>query len=107
MFFPLILSSCHMYISKHVRPGTRLTLIPTKTGLTCVREIRKKEEQGEIVKHVPVIAVTANVRDQQVATAKESGMDDVLSKPFRIPDLLKKVEVLLLGETAQAEAHIP
>ena len=72
-----------------------------------MREIRKKEEQGEIVKHVPVIAVTANVRDQQVATAKESGMDDVLSKPFRIPDLLKKVEMLLLAETAQAEAHIP
>lgn len=56
---------------------------------------------------MPVIAVTANVRDQQVATAKESGMDDVLSKPFRIPDLLKKVEVLLLAGTAQAESHIP
>ncbi|KAL2279104.1 hypothetical protein FJTKL_13679 [Diaporthe vaccinii] len=81
--------------------------MPRMDGLTCVREIRKKEEEGEIVKHVPVIAVTANVRDQQVATAKESGMDDVLSKPFRIPDLLKKVEVLLLAETAQAEAHIP
>lgn len=72
-----------------------------------MKEIRKKEVQGEIVKHVPVIAVTANVRDQQVATAKESGMDDVLSKPFRIPDLLKKVETLLLAETSQAAAHIP
>lgn len=105
--FPSSLPSSHMYLN------TRLSTTPAnfdlhqKTGLTCVREIRKKEEQGEIVKHVPVIAVTANVRDQQVATAKESGMDDVLSKPFRIPDLLKKVEVLLLGDTAQAEAHIP
>lgn len=76
------------------------------TGLTCVREIRKKEVQGEVTKHVPVIAVTANVRDQQVATAKESGMDDVLSKPFRIPDLLKKVEGLLLADPDQAAAHI-
>ncbi|KAK2613120.1 hypothetical protein N8I77_000049 [Diaporthe amygdali] len=80
--------------------------MPRMDGLTCVREIRKKEVQGEVTKHVPVIAVTANVRDQQVATAKESGMDDVLSKPFRIPDLLKKVEGLLLADPDQGAVHI-
>lgn len=71
--------------------------MPNMDGLTCVREIRRMEASGEVRGHVPVIAVTANVRDQQVATARQSGMDDVLSKPFRIPDLLKKVERLLLG----------
>lgn len=71
--------------------------MPNMDGLTCVREIRKMQATGEVRGHVPVIAVTANVREQQVATARQSGMDDVLSKPFRIPDLLKKVEALLLA----------
>lgn len=76
--------------------------MPNMDGLTCVKEIRKMEASGEVVGHVPVIAVTANVRDQQVATARASGMDDVLSKPFRIPDLLKKVETLLLADSIPA-----
>jgi PAS domain S-box-containing protein len=69
--------------------------MPNMDGLTCVREIRKMEEAGSISRRVPVIAVTANVRDEQVSSAKRSGMDDVVSKPFRIPDLLKKIETLL------------
>lgn len=72
--------------------------MPRMDGLTCVTEIRKMEASGEISGHVPIIAVTANVRDQQVATAKDSGMDDVLSKPFRIPDVLEKVRTLLLRD---------
>ena len=69
--------------------------MPNMDGLTCVREIRKMEEEDRISKRVPVIAVTANVRDEQVSSAKRSGMDDVVSKPFRIPELLKKIEALL------------
>jgi CheY-like chemotaxis protein len=83
--------------------GRRLSVIlmdlemPNMDGLTCVREIRKMEENGTIARHVPVIAVTANVRDEQVAVAKRSGMDEVVSKPFRIPELLKKIEALLIA----------
>ena len=69
--------------------------MPNMDGLTCVREIRRMEALGEISQRVPVIAVTANVRDEQVAEARASGMDDVVSKPFRIPDLLSKVETVL------------
>ncbi|KAK8124014.1 hypothetical protein PG999_003932 [Apiospora kogelbergensis] len=81
--------------------GRKLSVIlmdlemPNMDGLTCVREIRKMQRAGEVQGHVPVIAVTANVRDEQIAAAKRSGMDDVVSKPFRIPDLIKKIEVLL------------
>jgi len=53
------------------------------------------EEEGKISRHVPVIAVTANVRDEQVAAAKKSGMDDVVSKPFRITELYGKIESVL------------
>lgn len=76
--------------------------MPRMDGLTCVKEVRKMEASGEIKGHVPVIAVTANVRDQQMATARQSGMDDVLSKPFRILDLLKKVETMLMADTISA-----
>jgi len=87
----------------HFRGGERnLSVIlmdlemPNMDGLTCVREIRRMEAEREIIKHVPVIAVTANVRDEQVAAARRSGMDDVVSKPFRILDLWRKIEALLL-----------
>lgn len=69
--------------------------MPEMDGLTCVGCIRKMEAEGTIQKHVPVIAVTANVRGEQIAMAKDSGMDDVVSKPFRVPDLLDKIEALL------------
>jgi PAS domain S-box-containing protein len=69
--------------------------MPVMDGLTCVRKIREMEREGILVGHVPVIAVTANVRMEQVEKARECGMDDVLSKPFRIPELIEKIELIL------------
>jgi PAS domain S-box-containing protein len=69
--------------------------MPEMDGLTCCRRIREMEESGELTGHVPVIAVTANVRSEQIAIAKESGMDDIVSKPFRVPDLLHKIDGVL------------
>lgn len=69
--------------------------MPEMNGLECAREIRRMQADGEIEGHVPIIAVTANVRGEQIATARESGMDDVVSKPFRVPELLVKVKDLL------------
>lgn len=61
-------------------------------GLTCVKKIRELQEEGKIVAHVPVIAVTANARSEQIATAKDSGMDGVVTNPFRVPELMPKME---------------
>lgn len=92
--------------------GKELTLIlmdwemPVMNGLECVANIRKMQGEGEVSGHVPVIAVTANVRSEQVETALQAGMDDVISKPFRIPELraciqktLRKVAPAELGTT--------
>lgn len=52
--------------------GNPLTLIlmdwemPVMDGLTCVRTIREMQREGVVRAHVPVIAVTANVRSEQV-----------------------------------------
>jgi CheY-like chemotaxis protein len=83
------------------REGHHLSVIlmdlemPVMDGLTCVRTIRSMEAGGTLTTRIPVIAVTANVRLEQIAAAKESGMDDVVSKPFRIPELISKIELLL------------
>ncbi|PPJ49946.1 hypothetical protein CBER1_04687 [Cercospora berteroae] len=70
--------------------------MPVMDGLTCTRKIRELEAQGKLTGHVPIIAVTANARSEQIQTALNAGMDDVVSKPFRIPELVPKIEELLV-----------
>jgi len=80
-----------------IADGNDLSLIlmdwemPVMDGLTCVRNIRQWQRNGTIQGHIPVIAVTANVRSQQVEVAIDAGMDDVVSKPFRIPELCDRM----------------
>ncbi|KAH7379750.1 putative histidine kinase M3YPp [Cadophora sp. MPI-SDFR-AT-0126] len=69
--------------------------MPIMDGLTCVKTIRQLQREGSIVGHVPVIAITANARSEQISTAKEAGMDSVVTKPFRIPDLLPEMDRLI------------
>ena len=47
-------------------------------GLTCVKIIRQMEISGEIVAHIPIIAVTANARSEQVRILEEAGMVSAL-----------------------------
>jgi len=87
--------------------------MPIMDGLTCVRKVREWEEEeqqrrrGEAEdegrgqdaaaqerRRLPVIGVTANARPQQIVEAMEAGMDDVVSKPFRVPELLERIEGL-------------
>ena len=48
--------------------------MPVMDGLTCVKLIRNMEKSGELVAHVPIIAVTANARNEQVKVLEEAGM---------------------------------
>ncbi|KAF4631913.1 hypothetical protein G7Y89_g6216 [Cudoniella acicularis] len=60
--------------------GQELTVVlidlemPVMDGLTCVRKIRELEKDGMVDKHLPIIAVTANARGEQIVAAKNSGM---------------------------------
>jgi CheY-like chemotaxis protein len=69
--------------------------MPVMDGLTCTRRIREMEASSEIVAHVPIIAVSANARREQVEQARSAGMDDAISKPFRIPELIPKIWMLV------------
>jgi CheY-like chemotaxis protein len=71
--------------------------MPILDGNACAREIRSLQRKGEIVGHVPIIAVSANARREQIEQAKHAGMDDAISKPFRIPELMSAIRNLLDG----------
>lgn len=71
--------------------------MPVMDGMTCAREIRALQEKGHVTGHVPIIAVSANARREQIEQAKGAGMDDAISKPFRIPELMNVIDTLLSG----------
>jgi CheY-like chemotaxis protein len=43
-------------------------------GLACTSQIREWEQNGLLRGHVPIIAVTANARSEQIATLLAAGM---------------------------------
>lgn len=69
--------------------------MPVLNGVDCTRQIRQLERDGRIHGHIPIIAVTANARDAQVHSYRAGGFDDVVAKPFRIQDLVPRIEALL------------
>ena len=48
--------------------------MPIMDGLTCARRIRELQAQGTLIRHVPLIAVTANARQEQIQTSMAAGM---------------------------------
>ncbi|KAI0886109.1 uncharacterized protein GGS22DRAFT_124374 [Annulohypoxylon maeteangense] len=69
--------------------------MPVQDGLTCTRKIRELERMGHFKgPRIPIIAVSANARMEQILEAKAAGCDDVLVKPFRILELIEKMMVV-------------
>ncbi|KAK8061356.1 two-component system protein B [Apiospora phragmitis] len=67
--------------------------MPIKDGLSCTRDIREMEADGKLKSpRIPIIAVSANARMEQIEEAKAAGCDDVLVKPYRIPELITTME---------------
>lgn len=66
--------------------------MPVMNGLECARRIRELEKTGKITKKVPLIAVTANVREEQMEQAIAAGFDTVLQKPFIVAELLRTIQ---------------
>ncbi len=66
--------------------------MPILDGLTTAKQIRELEEQGSITRHIPIIAITANAREEQLKAALDAGMDDVLPKPFLVSEMVTKIQ---------------
>jgi signal transduction histidine kinase/CheY-like chemotaxis protein len=70
--------------------------MPKMDGLTCTRRIRELEREGKLGRRrCPIIAVSANARVEQILEAKKAGCDDVLVKPYRMPELLEKMRLVI------------
>jgi len=70
------------------------TEMPVMDGLTAAKTIREMQRSGELKGHVPILSVSANARPEQTSMAIAAGMDDSISKPFRIADLTPKIDRL-------------
>jgi CheY-like chemotaxis protein len=89
--------------------------MPVMDGLECCRIIRQREKQefeddladGNFQRHrppLPIIATTANVRQEQRDMALAAGMDGVLMKPFTASDVLERIQELLAQRAAIGSA---
>lgn len=61
--------------------------MPVLDGLSATRKIREREQAGEGVAPVKIIALTANAMAGDRERCLEAGMDDYLSKPIRMKAL--------------------
>jgi CheY-like chemotaxis protein len=74
--------------------------MPVLDGNAATREIRELEADGEILR-VPILGVTANVREPQKDEMKNAGMDNVMSKPYSMEDLIGRIKGLVKHEQEQ------
>ncbi|PKS13199.1 hypothetical protein jhhlp_000544 [Lomentospora prolificans] len=72
--------------------------MPVQDGLSCARKIRELEGEGVVFStnggRIPIIAVSAHAKEAQAGAALEAGCDDVLVKPYRMSELVEKMEML-------------
>ena len=75
-------------------------MMPKKDGFTLGKEIRK------INRDVPIIFATAKAMMEDKASAYDLGGDDYITKPFRIEELLLRINALLKRVAAKEPAEV-
>lgn len=68
--------------------------MPVMDGFETARAIRRREAEAGSG-HIPILAVTANAMTGDRERCLESGMDDYLSKPYKLEQLNEKINALL------------
>ncbi|KAF2738583.1 two component histidine kinase 1 [Polyplosphaeria fusca] len=68
--------------------------MPIKDGNAATIEIRELQEHG-MAGRSPILGVSANVREAQRESMLEAGMDEIISKPYKVEDLVKKINGIL------------
>ena len=69
--------------------------MPRLDGLETTRAVRLREQKLLNQNPLPILALTANVRAEDIAACIDAGMNDHLSKPFDQLDLEEKIDRLL------------
>ena len=76
--------------------------MPVMDGLDATRAIRALGHPD--AKHIPIIAMTANVFDEDIEQSMEAGMDAHMSKPIE-PDKLYETMARLINKRASEEVE--
>ena len=71
--------------------------MPNKNGLDATREIRAFEEKDNL-RRCPIVAVTANVTEEDQKKCFDAGMDAFLPKPVRKDRLLETIVQIISGQ---------
>src|SRR5690606_38036024 len=79
-------------------------VMPVMDGFEAVRELRKGNSGN---KEVPVIALTAAVSTEVQLQAIESGINEILQKPYKEKELYRKIKTLLSDEKEEQTAMQP
>ena len=77
--------------------------MPIKDGNVATQEIRLLQQQGK-AGYSHILGVSANVREAQTNSMRNAGMDDIISKPFKVDDLVKRIRSIVLEDGGQGDA---
>ena len=79
--------------------------MPEMDGFQATIEIRRREQSSGLGKRIPIIALTANALAGDEERCLQVGMDDYLSKPFKLEQLRQLLEKWLPSKTTGNLAH--
>ena len=65
--------------------------MPVMDGNAAANEIRRREKEMGREKRVPILGVSANVREEQLQEMAKNGMDEFITKPYMVDDMIKKI----------------
>jgi two-component system cell cycle response regulator DivK len=90
------------FLRSHLPQAVHLILLdlqlPGKDGYAILTELR----DDPAFAHIPVIAITANVMQEDVRRAQEAGFDGFLGKPINGPRFGEQIQRVLAGEKVWA-----
>lgn len=76
--------------------------MPRLDGYEATQRIRQQETK-RLSTRIPIVAITADIREANIHRCKEVGMDEILSKPFRSADVMHLLERMQLSFTSPAQ----
>jgi len=65
--------------------------LPRMDGMEAIRQIRSSQKENR----VPILAVTAHAQQADKEEIMKSGADDIIHKPYKEKEILKKLQALL------------